>query len=165
MKYYTLRRGHCAILKMTTFCFVPICFSYIKYPLQIHGIHWPMKYFNSLLPSDSIWRHKSGSIMVQVMVWRQAITWTNIDLSLVRFSGIHLRAISQQMRKLWFYKMRFGNCTLNITTILPGFSGLISTFGVLKPRSGVESFWKLTVNSTVCLKVFWLTPKNSTNIC
>ena len=33
-----------------------------------------------------------------LVAWRhQAITWTNVDLSSVRFSGIHLRAISQEI--------------------------------------------------------------------
>ena len=39
-----------------------------------------------------------------LVAWRQqAITWINIDLSLVRSSGIHLRAISQVYNKLKNY--------------------------------------------------------------
>ena len=35
-------------------------------------------------------------------VWRhQSITWTNIDLSAVRFWGIHLRAISHEMLEIY----------------------------------------------------------------
>ena len=34
--------------------------------------------------------------------WHQAITWTNVDFSLLRFYGIDIRAISQQMPKLLF---------------------------------------------------------------
>ena len=41
------------------------------------GQHWPRQWFVA-------WRH-------------QAITWTNVDLSSVRSSGIHLRAILQDM--------------------------------------------------------------------
>ena len=35
---------------------------------------------------------------------RQAITWTNADFSLVRFCGIHLSAILQQVPKLLFHQ-------------------------------------------------------------
>ena len=57
----------------------------------------------SLWPGDAIWRHRYGSIFAQVMVatWRhQAITWTNVEFLLVRYCGIHLRAISQIVPKL-----------------------------------------------------------------
>ena len=48
----------------------------------------------SLRPSHAIWRHRSGS----TLAWRhQAITWTDVDLSSVRASGIHLRAISWEI--------------------------------------------------------------------
>ena len=51
---------------------------------------------NSLWPSDAIWRHRSGS----TLAWRhQAITWTNVGLSSVRSSYIHLMAISQEMHQ------------------------------------------------------------------
>ena len=46
---------------------------------------------DSLWPSDAIWWHRSGSTLAQVIAWRhQAITWTNVDLSSVRYSGILL---------------------------------------------------------------------------
>ena len=55
-------------------------------------------HFNWLLPSDTIYRHRSGSTLVHIMAWRhQAITWTNVDLSSIRFSDIHLQAISQEI--------------------------------------------------------------------
>ena len=34
--------------------------------------------------------------------WHQAITWTNVDLSSVRFSDIYLTAVSQEMRQASF---------------------------------------------------------------
>ena len=35
--------------------------------------------------------------------WRQqAIIWSNVDFSLVRFSGIHLRVILEQVPKVLF---------------------------------------------------------------
>ena len=51
---------------------------------------------NTLWLSDAIWRQRAGSTPAKVMVWHQAITWTNVDLSLVRSNDIHLKAISQQ---------------------------------------------------------------------
>ena len=51
----------------------------------------------SLKPCDAIWRHRSRSKLAQewlVAWWHQAIIWTNVDLSSVRSSGIHLREIS-----------------------------------------------------------------------
>ena len=58
---------------------------------------------NSLWPSDTIWRQRSWPTLAQVMAcsWRhKAITWINVDLSSVRSSGIHLRAISQEISQL-----------------------------------------------------------------
>ena len=55
---------------------------------------------NSLWPRDTIWRHKSESTLAQAMaccLTHQAITWTYVDLSSVRSSGIHLRAILQEV--------------------------------------------------------------------
>ena len=49
---------------------------------------------NTLCPIDTIWRHRSGSTLVQVMAScltkHQAITWTNHDFSLMKLYGIHL---------------------------------------------------------------------------
>ena len=44
------------------------------------GHHWPRQWLVA-------WRH-------------QAITWTNVDLSLVKSCGIHLRAVSHEMLKI-----------------------------------------------------------------
>ena len=56
--------------------------------MRIYMILW---FINSLWP---IWWHSgSGNGLVPR---HQAITWTNVDHWLVRFCGIHLRAISQQ---------------------------------------------------------------------
>ena len=53
---------------------------------------------NSLRPSDAIWRHRSGSTLAQVMVCCLTAPSHYLnqccDLSSVRSSGIHLRAIS-----------------------------------------------------------------------
>ena len=73
-----------------------------------HLGHYPPEYFrpsrtansrliNSLWPSDTIWRQRSGSTLTQVMAWCQAITWTNVDWSSAKSSDSHIRAISQQI--------------------------------------------------------------------
>ena len=49
------------------------------------GQHWPMWWLGA-------WRH-------------QAITWTNVDLSLVRSSDKHMRAISQDILQPWITKI------------------------------------------------------------
>ena len=50
-----------------------------------------------------IWNHCSDlDPVVQVMDWcltAQAITWATVDFSLVRFCGIHLRAIYRRVPK------------------------------------------------------------------
>ena len=53
--------------------------------------NWAKTVFNSLTPSDTIWRHISGSALAQ------AITWTNVDLPSVRSIGIHLSTILQDI--------------------------------------------------------------------
>ena len=46
------------------------------------------------------------------VAWQhQAITWTNVDFLVMRFNGIHLRAIWQQVPELLFYINEFENCT------------------------------------------------------
>ena len=37
--------------------------------------------------------------------WHQAITWTNVDLSLVRSSDIYLRTVSQQIPEPFIAKV------------------------------------------------------------
>ena len=64
---------------------------------------------NSLLPSDAIWRQGSGSKLAQVLAWHQAITWTNIDLSLVRFCGIPLKCPSCYLVKCGWKLLYFWN--------------------------------------------------------
>ena len=47
-----------------------------------------------------------------VAYWHQAITWTNVDFSPVRFLGIDMRSISQQVLKLLFCIMNLKSYTL-----------------------------------------------------
>ena len=50
------------------------------------------------------------------------ITWTNVDFSLVRFCGIHLRAISLWVLKLLFCIMSLKSILLRLLPHLPGAS-------------------------------------------
>ena len=62
---------------------------------------------NSLWPCDVIWRHRSLLTLDQVIIaWRQAITWADIDKSLMRSCGIYLGTILQKMLKIFILDMR-----------------------------------------------------------
>ena len=54
----------------------------------------------------------------------QAITWTNVDFKLVRFCGIHMRAISQWLAKLLFCIMNLKIIFLTLLPHLPGVNEL-----------------------------------------
>ena len=73
-------------------------------------------WFNSLWPSDAIWRQRSGSTLAQVM----AITWTNVDWSSVKSSDIHIRAISQEMPQPSIIKICLKIICLKFTSNFPG---------------------------------------------
>ena len=61
--------------------------------------------------------------------WRhQAITWTNVALSSVRFSGIHLRAISSEIPQLPFTKVSLKITFLKLNWNLPGANELSLVF-------------------------------------
>ena len=78
---------------------------------------------NSLWSCDAIWHHRTWSTWVQVrlvVIWHQAIIWTNVPLSSNVSCATQLRAISQEM----LMKM-FVDYTLNNTTHLPGANQLM----------------------------------------
>ena len=55
-----------------------------------------------------------------LVAWRhQAITWTNVDFSLVRLPGIHLRTISQWVPKLLILYNEFDSYDPEITATSP----------------------------------------------
>ena len=56
--------------------------------------------------------------------WHHAITWTNVDLSSVRSSGIHLRAISQEIPQPLFTKVSLKIAYLKLNWNLPGANDL-----------------------------------------
>ena len=64
--------------------------------------HLLTMYVNLLWPIDTIWRQRSGSTLTRVMtcclmIWHQAITWTNVDLSSAKSSEIHLVVVSRDI--------------------------------------------------------------------
>ena len=62
--------------------------------------HLSQRWVNSFWANDAIWRHGSGLKFAEVMAWwrrQQAITCANVDISSTVFSGIHMRAISQDV--------------------------------------------------------------------
>ena len=77
------------ILRIQNYCF---CHLFLEFEISF-CLTW---YLNSLGPSDAIWRHRSGSTLTHVLaccLTAPSHYLTNVDLSLVRSSGIHLRAI------------------------------------------------------------------------
>ena len=65
--------------------------------------------FNSLAPSDTIWRQRLGS---------KAITWTNVDLSTLRSHGIHPRALSWEDLKMNTKKQEWNHIQISQGPIL-----------------------------------------------
>ena len=73
-----------------------------------------------------LWQHESRSTSAQVMAGclRHQVTWINVDLSLGRFYGIHLRIVSWQMSKLLFWTMSLKIIYLKLLPHLPGINEL-----------------------------------------
>ena len=61
---------------------------------------------DSLWSSDTIWWHRSLAQVMACCLAAPAITWTYVDFSLVRVSGLHVREISPWVPKLLFCIMR-----------------------------------------------------------
>ena len=74
---------------------------------------------NSLGPSDTIWRERSGSPLAQVMAW------CRVDLSSVRLSIIHLRASSQEIPQPSVNEIIWKNRQLKCNSNFPGTNELI----------------------------------------
>ena len=92
---------------------------------------WPIAQFNSLWPSDAIWRQRSGSTLAQVMaccLTHQAITWTNVDLSWVRVYDNHLTAISPEISQASIDDISFKIAYLKFHSNLPGANELRTCF-------------------------------------
>ena len=79
--------------------------------------------FNVWQPSDVIWRQISWPTLVTW--WHQAITWTKGDQSSMRSWGIHLRAIPQQMLRIFILDMSLKITNWRLQSHLPGDNELI----------------------------------------
>ena len=55
----------------------------------------------------------------------KALPWTNLDVSSVRVSGIHLRAISQEIPQLRITEISFKIIYIKFHSSIPGANGLI----------------------------------------
>ena len=70
-------------------------------------------------------RTRSWLVQVKRIAWRyQAITWTSVDLSLVRSSNIHLRATSQELPQPSINKISFKFAYIKLCWNLLGANGL-----------------------------------------
>ena len=88
----------------------------------------PVSTFNSLWPSDAIWWQGSRSTLVQVMaccLTAQTITWTNVELSSLWSSDVHLRAISFEISQPSVTKISLKIYFLRFYWNLPGANELI----------------------------------------
>ena len=64
-----------------------------------------------------------------LVAWRhQAITWTNVDLSSVKSCGIHLRAISHEILKIFTLNVSLKVTNLRLHPHLPGTNVLIIVY-------------------------------------
>ena len=72
---------------------------------------------NSLCPSDATWRHRSGSTLAHGAWRHQAITWSKVGLSTVRFCGMYLRANSHEVFNNSIHELE--NQTFKVIVIFP----------------------------------------------
>ena len=73
--------------------------------------------------------------ILRVAWWHQAITQTNLDLSSVKSWGIHIRAISLEMLKIYIIDMCLKIIYLKLHPHLPGINGLTSCLCVMESGS------------------------------
>ena len=95
---------------------------------------------NSLWPSGTIWRQGFESTLAQVMaccLWHQAITWTNVDLSSVRSSDIHLRVVSQKIPQPSVTKISLKTAYLKFHSNHPGVNELTGWIGMIQINSSL----------------------------
>ena len=110
-----------------------------------------LRWVNSLWPSDTICRHRSGSTLVQVMAcsWRhQATTWTNVDLLLVRSSDNHPRAISGEKPQPSLSKISLRITFLKSHSSFPGGNELMLSMVIAWMEATVDSMQHTVCHST-----------------
>ena len=71
---------------------------------------------------SNIWRYEFSSTLIQVMVWRQTITWTNVDVLSNRSIKTHCSEISIKIQKFSMKKIIF---KMSSATFRPFCSALI----------------------------------------
>ena len=76
---------------------------------------------NSLWPNDAVQWHSSRSTLPRVMPYRnQAVNWTDVDLSLMMFSGDFLRVKTQWLSKVLIYIIGLKNIFKQLLPHLKG---------------------------------------------
>ena len=91
------------------FCRWLISLSYLQSRDRLIGVTRKVTHCGLVTPYDDI---QLGQHIWRFEAWRhQPITWTNVDFSLVRCCGIHLRVISPQVPMLLF-------CIMSLKIIL-----------------------------------------------
>ena len=91
------------------------------------GMSFRLQYVNSLWPSDAIWRQGTRSTLVQVMaccLTAPSHYLTNVDLSSLRSSDVHLMAISFEISQPSVTKISLKIIFLRFHWNLPGASEL-----------------------------------------
>ena len=79
------------------------------------------------------WHHRFGQhwLRLWLSAWRhKTITWTNVDLSSVRFSGIHLRVVSYAMPQASTTKVAFQINHLKFNWNLQGYIEVLQRVSV-----------------------------------
>ena len=112
-----------------------LSFKVLPYNINVYIVthYGAIQHLDSLWPIDTTWRHKSGSTLVQVMAWccqAPIITWTNVDLSSVRSSRIHLSAILQEIPQPPVTEISLKITSLKFCSNLPGAKECMSVPGV-----------------------------------
>ena len=116
----TMNPSHCIAWEKG----ICICIWPDQSRLLISGSGW----INSLGPSGAIWRHRSGSILAQVMAcWLTAPSHylLTYQLSSLRSSDIHPTAVSQEMPQPTVTELSLKITYRNFHSNLPGANELV----------------------------------------
>ena len=140
--------------------------SYKEVPMFVLTI-WPRKILVlcAMIQTDCGLVRSWGDMGQHCIRWwlgairQQAISWINVNCWLVRFSGIHLRAILQQVPKLEFHVMSLKIIPLKLLPHLPGASGWNK--GIAYMCYGIMGLFINTISLTV---VFSGSPSLSANL-
>ena len=123
-----------------------------------HYIGGQLELVDSLWPNNAIVPYRYVSTLAQVVAYswqHETITWTNVDLSLVRSIDIHLRVISQEIPQPLITKICLKTSS-KFNSILPGVNdsthclfiipyGIIEQCWVSSSPKISQTVWKLQV--------------------